>query len=79
MDAHQRELFSEDAFEFDSAVSHDWAKREVVVQIPQHAGVLMIYFELCGGGTAWMDEPHFEVVDDDVPLTHTSWKPVLRN
>jgi hypothetical protein len=79
MDSNQRELFSEDAYDFDSAVNHDWVKREIVVQIPQQAGVLMIYFELFGGGTAWMDQPHFEVVDEDVLLTKTSWKAIPRN
>jgi hypothetical protein len=79
MDSHQKELFSEDTYDLDSAVNHDWVKREVVVQIPHQAGVLMIYFELLGGGTAWMDQPHFEVVDEDVPLTKTSWKSIPRN
>jgi hypothetical protein len=79
LDSHQNEIFREDTFEFDSENDHDWTKREIVVHVPEHAGVLMISLELSGSGTVWMDDLDFEEVGDDVPLTKSNWKPSPKN
>jgi hypothetical protein len=79
MDAHQRELFRQDTFILDSKKDHDWAKREIVVQVPEHAGVLLVSLELSGGGTVWMDDFDFQEVGSDVSLTQSKWKAAPKN
>jgi hypothetical protein len=78
MDTHQNEIFRDDALEYDSNSDHDWAKREIVMKVPEHAGVLLISLILSGGGTAWMKDLSFEVVEG-VPLTKSKWKPAPVN
>jgi hypothetical protein len=48
------------------------------MKVPEHAGVLVISLILSGGGTAWMKDLSFEVVEG-VPLTKSKWKPAPVN
>jgi hypothetical protein len=79
MDAHQSNLFSQNTFDIDSNADHDWLKREIVMDIPIDAGVLMVSLELTGEGSAWLNDVAFEVVGLDVPLTVSSWKATPMN
>jgi hypothetical protein len=79
MDAHQSDLFSQNTFDIDSDAEHDWLKREIVLDVPIHAGVLMVSLELTGEGSAWINDVAFEVVGMDVPLTKSSWKATPKN
>ncbi len=79
MDAHQKYLFGQNTFDIDSEAEHDWLKREIVVDVPVHAGVLMASLELTGEGSAWINDPVFEIVDQDVPRTISNWKTKPRN
>lgn len=79
MDAHQSNLFSQNTFDMDSNADHDWLKREIVMDIPTDAGVLMVSLELTGEGSAWLNDVAFEVVGLDVPLTVSSWKATPMN
>lgn len=74
MDSHQSNLFSQNTFDIDSNVEHDWLKREIVVDVPPEAGVFMVSLDIVGDGSAWINEPLLEIVDSDVPLTLSSWK-----
>lgn len=79
MDAHQQSLFSQNTFDIDSDAEHDWLKREIVVDVPIQAGVLMISLQLTGEGSAWINDVAFEVVGLDVPLTLSNWKAKPKN
>ncbi|MDR3615970.1 MAG: hypothetical protein P4L53_20600 [Candidatus Obscuribacterales bacterium] len=79
MDARQSNLFSQNTFDIDSNTEHDWVKREIVVDVPPHAGVFMISLDVTGDGSAWINEPALEVVDTDVPVTISTWKARLLN
>jgi hypothetical protein len=79
MNAKQETLFSKNTFDLDSDSEHDWVKREIVVDVPAHAGVLMLSLELVGAGSAWINDVAFEVVDKEVPLTISHWQSRPKN
>ena len=47
----------------------DWAKQEVVLDIPRNAIGITFGFMLGGSGQAWLDDVALEVVDDNVAVT----------
>lgn len=47
----------------------DWARQEIVLEIPRTAIGVTYGFLLSGSGQAWLDDVALEVVGDDVPVT----------
>jgi len=47
----------------------DWAKQEVVLDVPRNAIGITFGFMLGGSGQAWLDDVALEVVDDNVAVT----------
>jgi hypothetical protein len=47
----------------------DWAKYEVVLDIPEEAEGIYFGFLVAGKGQGWVDDIHLEVVGDDVKAT----------
>ena len=48
----------------------DWAKYEVVLDVPENSLAIGFGFLLVGPGQAWVDDLNFEVVGQDVPVTN---------
>jgi hypothetical protein len=49
--------------------TRDWAREEIVLDVPQNAVGITFGFLLSGSGQVWLDDVQMEVVGDDVPLT----------
>ena len=47
----------------------DWARQEIVLDIPRNAVGFTYGFMLGGSGQAWLDDVQLDVVGDDVPTT----------
>ena len=47
----------------------DWARQEIVLDIPRNAVGFTYGFLLGGSGQAWLDDVQLDVVSDDVPTT----------
>src|SRR6185312_6852664 len=47
----------------------DWARQEIVLDIPRNAVGFTYGFLLGGSGQAWLDDVQLDVVGDDVPTT----------
>jgi len=47
----------------------DWAKREIVLDVPESAASIHFGIGVLGTGRIWLDEPTIELVGDDVPLS----------
>lgn len=47
----------------------DWAREEIVVDVPRNAIGFTYGFMLGGSGQAWLDDVQLDVVSDDVPTT----------
>lgn len=47
----------------------DWARQEIVLDIPRNAIGFTYGFMLGGSGQAWLDDVQLDVVSDDVPTT----------
>jgi hypothetical protein len=47
----------------------DWARQEIVLDVPRTAIGFTYGFMLGGSGQAWLDDVALEVVSDDVPVT----------
>lgn len=47
----------------------DWARQEVVLDIPRNAVGFTYGFMLGGSGQAWLDDVQIDVVGNDVPIT----------
>jgi len=47
----------------------DWARQEIVLDIPRNAVGFTYGFMLGGSGQAWLDDVQLDVVSDDVPTT----------
>ena len=47
----------------------DWRRYDVVIDVAADATQIMIGLLLDGKGSLWLDEPSFEIVGQDVPLT----------
>ena len=47
----------------------DWARQEIVLDIPRNAVGFTYGFMLGGSGQAWLDDVQLDVVNDDVPTT----------
>lgn len=73
MDLWQQMIFRQNTFDLDSAKSHDWIRRAIVVDVPHRISVILIGATLGGTGQMWIDSVSFEEVGPDVPLTHSSW------
>jgi RNA polymerase sigma factor (sigma-70 family) len=54
----------------------DWAKYEIVVDVPADAAYLTFGMLLNGKGAAWVDDLKFETVGDDVKTTNTLEQPI---
>ena len=48
----------------------DWAKYEVVLDVPENSVAVAFGFRLSGPGQAWVDDLNFEVVGQNVPVTN---------
>ena len=48
----------------------DWAKYEVVLDVPENAVAIAFGFRLSGSGQAWVDDLSFEVVGQNVSVTN---------
>ena len=49
--------------------TRDWAREEIVLDVPQTAVGITFGFLLSGSGQVWLDDVQMEVVGDDVPVT----------
>jgi hypothetical protein len=47
----------------------DWARQEIVLEVPRSAIGFTYGFLLGGSGQAWLDDVQIDVVGDDVPVT----------
>jgi hypothetical protein len=47
----------------------DWARQEIVLDIPRNAVGFTYGFMLGGSGQAWLDDVQIDIVGDDVPTT----------
>jgi hypothetical protein len=47
----------------------DWARQEIVLDIPRNAVGFTYGFMLGGSGQAWLDDVQLDIVGDDVPTT----------
>src|SRR4051795_12004022 len=47
----------------------DWARQEIVLDVPRNAVGFTYGFMLGGSGQAWLDDVQLEVVSEDVPTT----------
>jgi hypothetical protein len=50
----------------------DWARQEIVLDVPRNAIGFTYGFMLGGSGQAWLDDVQLDVVSDDVPTTGQS-------
>lgn len=48
----------------------DWARYEVVLDVPENAATIYFGALLFGRGQVWLDDCAFEIVDSDVPVTN---------
>ena len=49
----------------------DWTEYEIVLDVPEEAIGIAHGVRIVGPGKVWFDELHFEIVDNDVPVTTT--------
>ncbi len=49
----------------------DWAKYEIVLDVPESAQEIAVGLLLTGAGQVWMDDLVFEIVGQDIPTTGT--------
>lgn len=49
--------------------SIDWARHEIVLDVPKESGDIAFGVLLAGTGQVWVDDFRFEVVGNDVPTT----------
>lgn len=50
-------------------LTNDWARQEIVLEVPRNAIGVTYGFLLGGSGQAWLDDVAIDVVGDDVPTT----------
>jgi hypothetical protein len=50
-------------------LTNDWARQEIVLDVPRNAIGVTYGFLLGGSGQAWLDDVAIDVVDDDVAIT----------
>jgi hypothetical protein len=53
----------------------EWTRRELVFDIAEETTLISIGFQLDGAGAAWLADVAFDVVDRDVPATHSRQLP----
>lgn len=52
--------------------TRDWQKYEIVLEVPTEAVDIAFGAHLSGSGTLWIDDVHFEGVNDSVPVTRAN-------
>lgn len=69
LDIYSGDIAGENTYDIGGTGTNDWTKKEIVMDVPERAGVLSIGAALYGGGQMWFDGLMFEEVGLDVPLT----------
>jgi hypothetical protein len=79
LDIYSGDLAVENTYDMGGTGTNEWAKREIVMDVPEHAGVLSIGASLYGEGHMWFDGLVFEEVGLDVPLTISEYSDAPQN
>ncbi len=79
LDIYSSDLAVENTYDMGGTGTNDWTKREIVMDVPERAGVLSIGASLFGGGQMWFDGLAFEEVGLDIPLTASEHRASPKN
>ncbi|WP_255990625.1 hypothetical protein [Chitinolyticbacter albus] len=74
-DANQRVVAFENMFTRGIKHNEDWARHDIVMDIPAAAAQVQYGLILSGKGVSWLDEPELAIVGRDVALTRIPWEP----
>ena len=55
LDIYSSDIAAENTYDMGGTGTNNWTKREIVMDVPTHAGVLSIGASLVGGGQIWFD------------------------
>lgn len=74
LDIYSSDITVENTYDLSSSGTSDWTKHEIVMDVPERAGVISIGANITGGGQMWFDGLAFEEVGTDVSLTFSQFK-----